>query len=101
MREKRKDINHKINMLYRQLGKKIYEDLKDNQLNIKVYQVQKEKIDTLIDEIQTVDINMDNIEEIVEPVFNEEGLQMYKFCPDCRTGNHPDATTCVRCHIDL
>lgn len=103
MDPKRKEINHSINMLYRQLGKVVYDDLKKDKLSISGYKKRAGKIDALIRTLRYLEVDMDNVEEteeqleVLEPAMNEEGIQMYRFCSNCNAGNHPDAKRCVRC----
>lgn len=111
MDQKRKEINHQINKMYRQLGKTLYDDLNKDHLNVSKYKRYSGKIDKMIRTINSLDIEMDNIEEVLEEeVFEEEifepamtgdGIRIYKFCPQCNAGNHPEATRCVRCHVEF
>lgn len=104
MEEKRREINHAINMMYRQLGKAVYDDLKKDKLNVSAYNRRINKIDGLIKTIRFMEVDMDNVEEPIaettqtsEPVVNNEGIHVYRFCNECNAGNHPEATECIRC----
>lgn len=107
MDQKRREINHEINMQYRQLGKLVFGDLKNDRLNVSKYKRRAKKIEQLIRTIHLLEVEMDNVEdleepdeileEMSEPVTNEDGIQVYRFCPKCNAGNHPEAKTCIRC----
>jgi len=101
MTKERKELNHQINRLYRQLGKKVYEDLQKNQLNIKTYQGQKEMIETYIAGIKKIDGDKEIVREEKEPVMSKEGIPVYKFCPVCHVGNHPEAVRCSQCQAQF
>lgn len=107
MDQKRNEINHKINMMYRQLGKMVHDDLNRDKLSVSRYKRYAGKIDTLIKTISLLDVEMDGVEEEVEamedrePMVTEEGFTVYRFCPACHAGNHPEAEKCVRCGADL
>lgn len=65
MENERKELNHKINMLYRQLGKNVYDDLKQDRLKVKEYKKQTKAIKSLVKAICMLDIEMDSVEEEV------------------------------------
>lgn len=108
---KRKEINHEINMRYRQLGKRLFfDDLKNDRLRVSKYKNYAKQIDELIGTLVRLDVEMDNIEEDkhatsdesnLEEVKTVDGITMYKFCSSCNAGNHPEATVCIRCEARL
>ena len=97
-----KELNHVINMMYRQLGKDLFDDLKNDKVNIRQYKNKSKRIENVIKAIQTLEISMDNLEDedmkvVIPPEMDDEGLYHYKFCPSCNAGNNPEATHCIRC----
>ena len=104
--EDKQRYNRKINKLYRQLGKDIYDQKKDINLNHK-----HKKLIKLIDHnIMLANKSEDDEKDIVklpgdaivlEPKANEDGLIVYFFCPYCHTGNNPDSTHCIKCNRSL
>ncbi len=105
MDAKRKELNHVINMMYRQLGKDLHDDLEVGKVNIKKYKSVSKKIDNVKKAIRLLEIEMDGLEAededmkvIKGPEQDAEGLYLYKFCPHCNAGNNPEATHCIRCH---
>lgn len=106
MDQKRKEVNHEINMRYRQLGKKLYDDLKKDHLNVSHYKKEMRKIDGLVKLTILLDVKMEGVDEPICPdvqdvepktMTNDEGVTIYRFCSQCQAGNHPEATNCVRC----
>lgn len=100
--DKNRELNHVINMMYRQLGKDLYDDLKKDKVNIKKYKSQSHKIDNVIKALRTLEISMDSVEDedmkvIKKPEKGEDGLYQYRFCKACNAGNNPEATHCIRC----
>lgn len=104
--ETKQEYNRKINQLYRQLGKEIYEENQDKKLNHKQKKLVK-RIDQNIklakslegDEIEGSALPIGAI--VLEPEANEDGLMMYLFCPHCQTGNNPKSTHCIKCNNSL
>lgn len=106
MDKQEKELNHVINMMYRQLGKDLYEDLKNDKVNIHHYKNKSKRIDNVIKAIRTLEINMDNLDDVdmkvvIAPEMDDEGYYMYKFCPSCNAGNNPEATHCIRCEAEM
>lgn len=106
MDDKRKELNHVINMMYRQLGKDLFDDLKEDKVNIRSYRKQSRMIDNVIKAVRQLEIDMDNLEDadmkiIKAPEQDENGLYQYRFCSKCSAGNNPDATHCMRCGEEL
>ncbi len=102
MSDQIKALNHVINMMYRQLGKELYDDLKNDKVNIRGYKKHSRKIDNVIKAIRELEINMDNLDDddmkvVKPPEQDENGLYHYKFCKGCNAGNSPEATHCIRC----
>lgn len=109
--ETKQEFNRRINQLYRQLGKEIYDENKEKKLNRK-----QKKLIKLIDynimlakrlEDDEIDSNDDEGVElpdgaiVLEPEVNEDGLKVYMFCPNCQTGNNPKSTHCIKCNMSL
>ena len=40
-------------------------------------------------------------EEVLKPERDEEGYFVLKFCPECKVGNHPEASRCVNCGAEF
>ena len=104
--ETKQEYNRKINQLYRQLGKEIYEENQVNKLNHKQKNIVKrinhniKLIKSLVsDEVHDSALPKGAI--ILEPEANEDGLMMYLFCPHCQTGNNPKSTHCIKCNDSL
>lgn len=101
----KQEYNRRINQLYRQLGKEVYEDNKDKKVNRK----QKKLIKLIDHNIMLVNRLDDEGEDkevaeemiILEPEANGDGIMVYKFCPHCHTGNNPNSTHCIKCHKEL
>jgi ribosomal protein L40E len=101
----KKEINKKINMLYRQLGKEIY-DSKREYIKIKDYKHILNKIEKNIDRLESmfneINIKFEGGEQIIiKPEANENGIFLYKFCKKCNAGNNPESTHCIRCKAKL
>jgi ribosomal protein L40E len=121
-----KELNHKINMQYRQLGKVVFEELKEEEDVPKAYKKQIKVIRKLILEIEKHKVideedgddddshlsDLDEAEVLVrqkviekekalEAQKTNEGFTLYQFCPKCQAGNHPQASYCIRCHQSL
>lgn len=87
--------NQAINKLYRQLGKEIYDSRIYGKKN-------SEKIESLI---KKLNYNISKISKlrqqekkvVLKPEINEDGTSFYVFCKECRAGNHPDSSHCIRC----
>ena len=106
MKEQKRELNHLINMMYRQLGKDLYDDLKKDQVNIRKYRNLSRKIDNVIHAMESLeepgDAPMDDDMKVLKkPEMGEDGLYQYLFCPHCNAGNSPEATHCIRCHEPL
>ena len=106
MNEKTRELNHVINMMYRQLGKDLFDDLKKDKVNIRKYKNQSRHIDNVIKAMRSIEISTDKMHDedmkiIKSPEPNEEGLFHFKFCLSCNAGNNPEATHCIRCHEPL
>ena len=120
---KLKEMKLKRNDLYRQLGKLVYSKEKNKAEN---YEKEKQEICNsilyLTNEIKCLNKNMNFVknnnqnntnmknkiekeekkvyvrpEKAPEPIINEEGFSLYKFCPKCQTGNNPQAKECIYC----
>ncbi|MBN2222907.1 MAG: hypothetical protein JW708_11920 [Vallitaleaceae bacterium] len=93
-----KDLNKEINLLFRQLGKEVYEDsniklsLKQNKIKRKI-QKKIESIETL--RFSAVSVSSDAV--ILEPEADENGMMLFVFCKNCKAGNHPNSSHCIRC----
>lgn len=124
-----KTINHRINMLYRQLGKSVFEaDLlveylsKEQKKLVKsiekaIHSIEKsENINghvteqsLVVDESgssssKEVKEGLSELPEnarILTPEKNENGIYVYRFCKQCHVGNHPESTHCSHCHEAL
>ncbi len=101
-----KELNHLVNMLYRQLGKELFDDLKNDKVNIRKYKSRSKKIENVMKAIRSQGISMDSVEDedmkvVLAPEKDEEGLYHYKFCPSCNAGNNPEATQCMRCGKEI
>lgn len=104
--ETKQEFNRRINQLYRQLGKEIYNENKDKKFNRK-----QKKLIKLIDynimlakrleEDGEEDKELPEGAIVLEPEENEDGLMMYLFCPHCQTGNNPKSTHCIKCNMSL
>jgi len=97
----RKQLNHRINMLYRQLGKSVYSNNKMLPLFSKEEKKLYNTIEKLIDELESIEATALQLPQgaiIVEPTMNEDGVYIYKFCKKCRVGNNPQSTHCSNCY---
>lgn len=97
-----KTINHRINMLYRQLGKSVFES---DELFAHLSREQKKLMKSIEKAINSVE-KSENIELpenacILAPEQNEQGLYVFKFCKHCHVGNHPESTHCSHCNEAL
>lgn len=102
MSDQYKELNHVVNMLYRQLGKEVFNDLNNDKVNIKKYKSRSKKIENVIKAIRTLEISMDSVEDedmkvVMPPEKDDDGLYHYKFCSSCNAGNNPQASHCIRC----
>jgi len=101
-------LNMELNKKYKKLGELTY--------NIEVEKIQvldeteilcseitdlKRKIQKIKSEKDVDIIEPDEAERIkperIKPEKNDEGYFVMKFCPSCSTGNHPNATECIKC----
>lgn len=106
MADQSRELNHVINMMYRQLGKELFDDLKKDQVNIRKYRSRSRRIENVIKALRSLEINMDSVEDedmkvIKAPEKDADGLYQYVFCNVCNAGNNPEATHCIRCGSDL
>ena len=106
MSDQYKELNHVVNMLYRQLGKELHDDLKNDKVNIRKYKSQTKKIENVIKAIRSLEISMDSVEDddmkvILAPEQDDEGLFHYKLCSSCKAGNNPEASHCIRCGKEI
>lgn len=103
--QKQKDL---LNKLYIELGKitfKKNENTKNSLISLnKINYIKSEQ--KLCDKINETKKNIYNLQKqsrlelkqhAPEPVLNEEGYGLYKFCPKCLVGNNPNATECIYC----
>lgn len=95
--EKIELLNKKINKLFRQLGKDVYNSTKEGRFKTKDIDKTINKIDKYIKEIES--INSEKI--ILSPEKNEEGLSLLLFCKKCHVGNNPASTHCIKCGAKL
>ena len=104
MKKDRQTYNQEINRLYRQLGKEIYfderQDLSFNRKERKLIKSIKKNIQK-IEKLKDRDISVSTEALILEPEMNEAGIYEYVFCPQCRAGNNPKSTHCIRCNQPL
>lgn len=107
-----KSMNHRVNMLYRQLGKSIYQEkrfleslTKEQQKIVKEIEktiIKLELQNELQKELQKELVNaLPKDAKIIEPVKNEDGLFIYQFCSKCKVGNNPESTHCSHCFEPL
>ncbi len=119
-------IEQELNLdkLYRELGKLVYFGKKGNEECDKFIDDMCEIISYKINKIEKLENNKNlrknssNVEKKVkpkmkektkkvqefvrpeqapEPVVEENGFSLYKFCPKCQIGNNPSAEKCVYC----
>ncbi len=99
------DLNKKVNLLYRQLGKVVYNCNKENSQQVELETKRlKKKLSKTINKIKVIEKTMNKDSAKEQPVIlsfevkkNEDGIPLYRFCPHCKVGNHPDATHCIKC----
>jgi len=97
----KKQLNHRINMLYRQLGKSVYSNNKLASFLSKDEKKICTTLEKLIVELQTLETTLEKLPQdavIIAPTTNEEGMYIYKFCKKCRVGNNPQSTHCSNCY---
>lgn len=104
--EDKQELNRKINQLYRQLGKEVYQENKEKKLSSKQKKIVKaiDKNIDLIKSLEDVEIEGNSLPKgaiVLEPEANEDGLMVYLFCPNCQTGNNPKSTHCIKCNKSL
>jgi hypothetical protein len=104
VKKDRQTYNQEINRLYRQLGKEIYFDerqehsfTRKQRKLIKSIKKNIQKIEKLKDR----DITVSTEALILEPEMNDDGFYEYVFCPQCQAGNNPKSTHCIRCNQPL
>jgi seryl-tRNA synthetase len=104
----RKLINHRINMLYRQLGKNLYEDKQRIASLSKEQNKLIKQIETMIEKLSKVEENREEYANklpedatILAPTKNDDGYYLYRFCPKCQVGNNPESTHCSKCYEPL
>ncbi|WZL80261.1 hypothetical protein QBE53_10635 [Vallitaleaceae bacterium 9-2] len=104
MKKNRQMYNQEINRLYRQLGKELFFDEREElpfsrkqRKLIKSIQKNIQKIEKLKDH----DISVSTEALILEPEKNNDGFYEYVFCPQCQAGNNPKSTHCIRCNQPL
>lgn len=94
----RRDLNKEINLLYRQLGKEVYQD-SNIKLSLKQKRI-KRKIQKKIESIETLrfsEVTVSSDAVILEPETDENGMMQFVFCKNCKAGNHPESSHCIRC----
>lgn len=101
-----KSMNHRINMLYRQLGKSVFDSDKAAKyltLNQKRLIKEIERNIAILEqtEKETETNPLPDSAKILEPTQNEQGLFVYRFCKNCHVGNNPESTHCSQCHEAL
>lgn len=104
--EKIEDLNKNINKLYRQLGKDVYTSSKAGGLNTNAIDKMVKKIDKNIQTIEaiksgTIENKNEEHKVILQPEKNEDGFALYVFCKECRVGNNPASTHCIKCGVQL
>lgn len=104
MKKSRQELNREINLLYRQLGKEIFEaDMIYDRLNKQQKKIVK-NIQKRIEVVATYandEMQLNSEAIILDPETNEDGLKVLSFCPYCGVGNNPNSTHCIQCNKKL
>lgn len=87
--------NKNISILkYKKQSKKLYHEIMDAKINIEIAQnleIHQHK--------KNLDGNRHSKKNILpsEPMLDENGYNLYKFCEKCGIGNNPDSKICIYC----